>query len=119
MLDRTLTEDGDYLVRVYSFTYTQGGPEHFYRLSISTAPWIDAVFPPLVVSGRDNTLTVYGRNLPGGKLDPTAVVNGSVLETLTVHVKAAADSLALQRLEFPGFSAAAFLGTGWVSLPTK
>src|SRR5262249_3793801 len=42
LLDAVLPEDGDYHVRVASFAYTLGGPEYFYRLSVSTAPWIDA-----------------------------------------------------------------------------
>src|SRR5262249_9857993 len=60
LLDCTLPEDGDYYLRVFAFTYTQGSPEHFYRLSITTAPWIDAVFPPVVEPGKTATLTVYG-----------------------------------------------------------
>lgn len=105
LLDNVLAEDGDYYVRVFSFTYTQGGVEHFYRLNITTAPWIDAVFPPVVMPGQDNTLTVYGRNLPGGQPDPTAVVDGSVLDRLTVTVKVPRDPAAQQRLNFPAFIA--------------
>lgn len=103
LLDKVLPEDGDYYVRLFSFTYLQGGPEHFYRLTITTAPWIDAVFPPMVVPGQDNTLTVYGRNLPGGQPDPTAVLDGSVLDKLTVTIKPPKDAKALQRLAYPGF----------------
>jgi hypothetical protein len=101
VLDAVLPEDGDYYVRVFAFTYTQGGPEHFYRLQVSTAPWIDAVFPPVVEAGKETQVTVYGRNLPGGQPDPTAVFEGRVLEkiTLTVRPPAAAEG----RLDFPGF----------------
>jgi len=102
LLDKVLPEDGDYYVRLYAFTYTQGGPEHFYRLTITTAPWIDAVFPPVVLPGQDTTLTIHGRNLPGGKPDPTAVIDGSVLDKLTVTVKAPGDAQAVQRLDYPG-----------------
>ena len=63
LLDATLSADGEYYVRVVAFTYTQGGPEYFYRLSISTAPWIDAVFPSIVEPGKETKVTVYGRNL--------------------------------------------------------
>ena len=73
LTDCTLPDDGDYYVRVYHFTHTQGSAEHFYRLSISTAPWIDAIFPCAVEPGKSTNVTVYGRNLPGGKLDPSAV----------------------------------------------
>ncbi len=86
LVDVTLPDNGDYYVRVYHFTYIQGNAEHFYRLTISTAPWIDAVFPPAVEPGKPATLTVYGRNLPGGKPDAAAVIDGKILERLTVTV---------------------------------
>jgi hypothetical protein len=88
LCDVELAADGDYLVRVFAFTYSQGGPEHFYRLSITTAPWIDAVFPPWVEPGRTAAVTVYGRNLPGGLPDPSATLDGRVLERITTTVTA-------------------------------
>lgn len=102
LLDATLPEDGAYHVRVFSFTYTQGTPEHFYRLTISTAPWIDAVFPPVVEPGKQAKVTVYGRNLPGGKPDPAAVLDGRMLETMTATIDVPNDPAALQRLAFRG-----------------
>ena len=102
LTDCTLPGDGDYYVRLYEFTYTRGGPEYFYRLSISTAPWIDAVHPPMVEPGKTARLTVYGRNLPGGQADPAAVVDGRVLEKLAVTVEVPNDPRALQRLAFAG-----------------
>jgi hypothetical protein len=102
LVDATLPADGDYYVRVVSFTYTQGGPEYFYRLTISTAPWIDAVFPPMVEPGKETQVTVFGRNLPGGVPDPSAVVNGKVLEKTTVTVKAPSGAAAEQRLAYSG-----------------
>src|SRR5262245_1988218 len=83
LVDYTLPADGDYYVRVYQFAYTSGNAEHFYRLSISTAPWIDAVHPAAVEPGKPATLTVYGRNLPGGTPDPAAVIDGRMLDKLT------------------------------------
>jgi hypothetical protein len=102
LLDCTLAADGDYYVRVFSFTYTQGGPDHFYRLTISTAPWIDAIYPPIIEPGKKNQVTVYGRNLPGGKADPSAVIDGKVLEKLSVTVEAPADAAALHQLRYSG-----------------
>ncbi|MGH7225172.1 MAG: PPC domain-containing protein, partial [Gemmataceae bacterium] len=84
--DCTLPGDGDYYVRLFQFTHTQGTAEHYYRLSITTAPWIDAVFPCVVQAGKTSNVTVYGRNLPGGKLDPSAIVGERVLEKITVAV---------------------------------
>jgi hypothetical protein len=102
VLDCTLPEDGDYQVRVFAFTYTLGGPDCFYRLTVSTAPWIDAVFPPVVEPGKTNRLTVYGRNLPGGRPDPSALLDGRPLEKLVVRVDVPNDPPALQRLAFRG-----------------
>lgn len=39
--------DGEYTVRVSQFAYTTGGPDHFYRLTVTTAAWANAPFPPL------------------------------------------------------------------------
>jgi hypothetical protein len=86
--DCTLPEDGDFYVRLFHFTHTQGTAEHFYRLNISTAPWIDAIFPCAVEVGKTTNVTVYGRNLPGGKLDPSAVVGDRVLEKIRVSITA-------------------------------
>jgi hypothetical protein len=102
LVDATLPEDGDYYVRLFEFTHALGSPDHFYRLTISTAPWIDAVFPPVVEPGKPAQLTVYGRNLPGGQPDPEAVVDGRVLEKITVSVTPPADPQATQRLAFSG-----------------
>jgi hypothetical protein len=102
LIDCTLPEDGDYCLRVFEFTHIQGSAEHFYRLSISTAPWIDAVVPVMVEPSKTTLLTVYGRNLPGGQLDPAAIQDGCVLERATVMTNAPNDPIALQRLAFSG-----------------
>src|SRR5262249_17420506 len=86
LADVTLPDDGDYTVRVYEFTYTQGTPEHFYRLSVSLAPWIDALHPCVGEAGKATEVPVWGRNLPGGVADPTAAVDGRVLEKAVATV---------------------------------
>jgi hypothetical protein len=102
LLDVTLAADGDYFVRINSFAYLQGTAEYFYRLTVSTAPWIDAIFPPVVEPGKATKVTVYGRNLPEGKPDPEAVVEGRVLEKVTVTVNAPGDPASRQRLAYRG-----------------
>ncbi len=102
VLDITLPADSDYLVRLNQFTYTQGNAEYFYRLSIASAPWIETVFPPMIEPGKTAALTLYGRNLPGGKPEPAAVVDGKPLDKLVVNVAAPGDPLAQQRLAFSG-----------------
>jgi hypothetical protein len=102
LTDLTLPADGDYYVRLFEFTHTQGSPEHFYRLTITTGPWIDAIHPCVLVPGKPTPVTIYGRNLPDGKPDPNAVVDGRVLEKITVTVTAPNDPPALIRLDFSG-----------------
>ncbi len=110
LADCTLPDDGDYFVRVYQFTHTQGTPEHFYRLSVSTAPWIDAIHPCVVEPGKATPVTVYGRNLPGGKLDPAALDGDRVLEKVTVTVTVPSDPESLQRLAYRGHVAPSAAG---------
>jgi hypothetical protein len=102
LLEVTLADDGDYFVRVYEFTHTLGNAEHFYRLSVSTAPWIDAVFPPMIEPGKTAQVTVYGRNLPGGQPAAEVVSDRNTLEKITVSVTAPADG---SRLTFSGATA--------------
>ncbi|MBN9122474.1 MAG: PPC domain-containing protein [Planctomycetes bacterium] len=93
LADVVLPVDGDYLVRVCQFTYTAGGPDYFYRLSVSAAPWIDAVFPPVVEAGKATPVTVYGRNLPGGQPADGFTSEGRPLEKITVSVTPPADAV--------------------------
>ncbi|AWM41414.1 putative subtilase-type serine protease precursor [Gemmata obscuriglobus] len=51
VLDFKALKDGDYTVRVSQFAYTTGGPDHFYRLTITTAPRASATFPPVAEEG--------------------------------------------------------------------
>src|SRR5262249_4280112 len=91
-----------YYVRLFEFTHTLGSPEHFYRLTLSTGPWIDAVHPCVVQPGKPTPVAVYGRNLPNGTLDPAAVVDGRVLEKMIVMINAPNDPARLQRMDFSG-----------------
>lgn len=88
LLDATLPEDGGYLVRLGEFTHQFGSNDYFYRLTVSQTPWIDAVFPPVVAPGKPANVTLVGRNLPGGKTDPTMTIDGQTLETLQVNIPA-------------------------------
>ncbi|MFQ3592300.1 MAG: pre-peptidase C-terminal domain-containing protein, partial [Gemmataceae bacterium] len=107
VIDVTAPEEGDYYVRVYQFTHVfrpgiQGGmppgtSDQFYRLSIRTAPWIDAIVPSVIEPGKTVTATVWGRNLPNGKPDPNARLDGVVLEKATVNITAPADAAGQMR----------------------
>jgi len=71
----TAPSDGEYVARVASFAYVTGGPDHFYRLTVTTKPWVDAVYPPLWLTDA-KALTAYGKNLPGAKPDTAVASSG-------------------------------------------
>src|SRR6185437_14783148 len=97
LVDLVIPEDGDYLIRLFEFTYLSGSPDHIYRLSVNAAPWIDAVFPPAIDFGKPAQVTLYGRNLPSGA--PSGfTLDGRPLEKSTVTVTPPTDPLASQRL---------------------
>ncbi|MBA4191742.1 MAG: hypothetical protein C0467_27495 [Planctomycetaceae bacterium] len=100
--DVILPEDGDYYVRLFQFAYQGGGPDYVYRLTISTGPWIDAVFPPIVEPGKPSQVTLYGRNLPNSQPADGFTVDGRPLEKLTVTVTPPADPNATTQLNFHG-----------------
>ncbi|HEY2785556.1 MAG TPA: PPC domain-containing protein [Fimbriiglobus sp.] len=84
LADVTLPADGDYFVRVSEFAYQYGGADWYYRLTLGSGPWIDAVFPPRIEPGKATTVTVVGRNLPGGK--PAGTMDGKLVESVEVTV---------------------------------
>jgi hypothetical protein len=71
VLEFQAATDGDYLIRVSQFAYTTGGPDHFYRLTVSTGPWFDAVFPPVDEPG-DGGWKAFGKNLAQGQIPKSA-----------------------------------------------
>ncbi|VTR97411.1 PPC domain-containing protein [Tuwongella immobilis] len=98
VLDLELPRDGTYLVRVVQFTYSSGGTDHFYRLLISTAPWIDSIDPPMISATQPTEVTIYGRNLPNGKPVSPSRTGGRQLQQITTTLTPPSD--ANQRLEY-------------------
>jgi hypothetical protein len=89
VLDVPLPADGDYYLRVNDQLYG-GSNDHFYRLSVTTGPYIDFALPPSGIPGSNTQITLFGRNLPGGQ--PAGVsVNGRPLEKVAVSVPFPAD----------------------------
>jgi hypothetical protein len=73
-IDFDAPEDGEYFIKLTDFTYNGGG-DYFYRLGISTLPYIDFILPPSIPAGADATVTIYGRNLPGGEPSDQKIKN--------------------------------------------
>jgi hypothetical protein len=89
VLDAPLPADGDYFLRVNDHLYV-GSNDHFYRLTVTTGPYIDFALPSSGAPGSNTQITLFGRNLPGGQ--PAGVsVNGRPLEKVAVTVPFPAD----------------------------
>ncbi len=89
LLDVSLPADGDYFVRV-SDNVNVGSVDHFYRLTITTGPYVEFALPPAGVAGSNTQITLFGRNLPGGQ--PAGVnVDGRPLEKVAVSVTVPGD----------------------------
>src|SRR5207247_1571260 len=95
-LDYTAPADGDYILGVHDMTYRGGLP---YRLVISNHAHLEQVFPMAVVPGEKAALTLFGRNLPGGKATPWKT-HDDALEQLPFSFAAPSDPLQLQRFTF-------------------
>ncbi len=97
LADATILTDGEYFVRICEFAYQTGSNEHFYRLTLSTGPWIDVVYPPFVKRGQSTEVMLVGRNLPGGVPMKGMTIDGKPAESLKVSItppaKVARDSL--------------------------
>ena len=90
-IDFTAPEDGDYTIKVWDFVYAGSG-DYFYRLHIGSLPHLDAVIPAAVRPGEKTAVTLYGRNLSGGKPAPAgAQVQGRSLEVVTHTIEVPAD----------------------------
>jgi hypothetical protein len=89
VLDFTAPADGSYLVRLSDLSFG-GGPEHFYRISVTAAPHVDYIFPLSGQPGVKSKFTLYGRNLPGGVPAGAASWDGKALDKLDVEIEAPA-----------------------------
>ena len=86
VIDFTPSADGQYLLAVHDVTF-RGGPGFFYRLSVSTGPYVDFVLPPAGVPGAKGKFVLYGRNLPGATPVERMTVDGKALGQLPVEIE--------------------------------
>lgn len=91
LVDFTPSADGEFYVKVYDYLF-RGGIEYFYRLTISTGPHLDFIFPPSGLAGAKAKHILYGRNLPGSTAAKDVAVQGKPLEQLEVEIDMPADS---------------------------
>ena len=86
LLDFVVPADGAYLLRVADLLY-RGGDDYAYRLSLSSGPRVDYILPIAGVPGTRTNFTVFGRNLPGGKLVSGVTMKGRPLEQVAVSIR--------------------------------
>lgn len=84
-VDFRVPADGSYVLKIYDFLY-KGGAEYFYRLTLSTAPYLDFVMPPVGRPGSKEKYTLFGRNLPGGVAANVYTADGKPLDQLEVEI---------------------------------
>ena len=70
-------QDGTYQVEINDVVY-QGGEDYFYRVTLDSQPYLEAIFPPVAHAGELQTFTIYGQNLPQSQL----LLNATGLGTL-------------------------------------
>lgn len=92
--DVTLPADGEYTVKVRDFVFA-GGTEYPYRLTVSSAPWIDFVLPAMGTPGQTGEFTLYGRNLPEG-IPTDLTVDGRPLQKQVVKIAVPEESTTLE-----------------------
>lgn len=76
-LNFTAPEAGEYLLKVEERAY-QKGDYNVYRLSLCTAPYLVGAYPQLLTRGKEQTVTLYGYRLPGGKSHPSGLEQAQV-----------------------------------------
>ncbi len=106
LVDFTAPADGEYSVGVRAANFA-GQPVQdpktkkplpknhllFYRLTVSSAPYVDFVFPPSGAPDSNTSFTLFGRNLPGGKPANVRASDGRPLEQLDVRIALPASGL--------------------------
>lgn len=77
---------GIHIVQVMGFPYPAtaserlaGGAGYIYRLSLTTGPWLDHAFPPVVTSDRKTNLQLMGWNLAGEQAPGQLAFDGTAL----------------------------------------
>lgn len=93
VIDFTAPAEGFYVLKVYDNVYG-GGPDYFYRVSVTPRAYVDFVFPPSAPAGSNNPFTIYGRNLPGGQPADGLTIGGAALQKLVVNIPLPADDAA-------------------------
>lgn len=95
VISYTLPADDTYIIQIRDSIYRNGN-EYTYRLRVTQGPHIDFIFPPVAQVGQTDTFQLYGRNLPGGKVQQDIKLDGVALQRLDVKITAPSGAAAAQ-----------------------
>lgn len=79
--------DGAYTVVLHDALF-RGGDDYLYRLTAATGPSVEFALPMVLKAGVTNRVTLFGRNLVGGKPGSALGADGRPLDELVVDVVA-------------------------------
>lgn len=86
-LDFEPAADGAYLAAIHDVTF-RGGDDYPFRLMAGTGPFVDSVSPGVLEPGAVQTVTLFGRHLPGSKPSRIQGGDGRPLEEREVSLQA-------------------------------
>lgn len=92
VLDFSAPADGEYWLKAHDAQF-RGGEDFGYLLSVRTGPWIDFALPAAIERGAKSKVTLFGRNLSGGKISEFKV-DGHALEQLEMEIEAPSQATA-------------------------
>lgn len=88
-VDFTATADGSYRLQLSDSLY-RGGDDYGVALTVGTGPVVDFAMPCVLRAGATNRVTLFGRNLPGGRPSALTGVDGVALQSAEADVAAPA-----------------------------
>lgn len=101
----TAAADGVYYIRLCAHAHVEGNAESFYRLSVSTRPWIELIYPNVVEPGKAASALLWGHNLLGATVDPQFKVANQPIQKLNVTLAPPSEASAMQQLQGSPWSA--------------
>lgn len=87
---------GSHILEIHDFRMA-GGPEHVYRFTATTGPWLDFTFPAGLPPDENRTVALFGWNLPGATAEglPFAVPPQPAGTTFELSLPGAPNRLSL------------------------
>lgn len=82
--DVLIPDNGACVIRICEYAHRTGDAFHGYRLSVTTCPWVETAYPPVLERAKISEIQLFGRNFPLAANEPQTLQNGNSLQTKTV-----------------------------------